>query len=142
VAWFRTALAQHPFRELSFLLIECLSVTSLRYACCCQLLPFTANYCLRLQFCMQHIPLRVPCVSSSASLNAFPDAFPNAFPSASPLGDACFCLLLLELDFRTWHIHIDAIIQKAGNCQQYGAAGQLQRSYCLRHTCISAGLSR
>ena len=26
---------------MSFLLIECLSVTSIRYACCCLLLPFT-----------------------------------------------------------------------------------------------------
>lgn len=64
----------------------------------------------------------------------------NAFPSASPLGDACFCLLLLEPEFRIQHIHIDEIIQKGGNCQQYGTAGQLQRSYYLRHTRISVGL--
>jgi hypothetical protein len=72
--------------------------------------------------------------------NAFPNAFSNAFPSASPLGDACFCLLLLEPEFRIQRIHIDAIIQKVRNCQQYGAAGQLQRSCALRHTCILVGL--
>jgi hypothetical protein len=38
VAWFRTALAQNPFRALSFLLIECLA--SLRL-----LLPVAAFHC-------------------------------------------------------------------------------------------------
>jgi hypothetical protein len=135
VAWFRSAFAQNPFRGLSFLLIECLSITSFRYAYCCPSLPIAAHYCLRLQFCL--------CSTSHCMFLVFRHQCSlSAFPSASPLGDACLCLLLLEPEFRIQHVHIDAIVQKAGNCQHYGVAGQLQRSYCLRHTCISVGLSR